>query len=131
MCMMLEDDRVISASPEATAAKKLGKLLIRYDRLVGRLEGLAAREGPLSAATVPGGLLKALDDDADPREWIEECVLKPHRRENNKARGLLHALGSYQASILHTMRWEALERPLEPLHRLQPQGIASPETQTP
>ena len=49
---------------------------------------------------MPGGLLKALDDDADPREWIEDCVLTPHRRENEKARGLLHALGVRQRVVL-------------------------------
>lgn len=66
---------------------------VRYDKLLGRLEALASRRGNLVAATVPGGLLKALDDDADPHEWIQDCVLTPHRRENERARGLLHALG--------------------------------------
>ncbi|KAL8269483.1 hypothetical protein Esti_006599 [Eimeria stiedai] len=121
MCMVLEDDRVIVCRPNAPPARKLGKFMVRYDRLLGRLEALAAREGPLASASVPGGLLKALDDDADPCEWIEACVLAPHRKENDRARGLLHALGSYQASILHVLRWGFLEAPLPPLHQLRPQ----------
>ncbi|KAL8436149.1 hypothetical protein ACSSS7_001939 [Eimeria intestinalis] len=121
MCMILEDDRIIVCRPNAPPAKKLGKFMVRYDRLLGRLETLASREGPIASASVPGGLLKALDDDADPCEWIEECVLAPHKRENDKARGLLHALGSYQASILHVLRWGFLEAPLPPLHQLRQQ----------
>ncbi|KAL8424525.1 hypothetical protein Efla_005631 [Eimeria flavescens] len=121
MCLILEDDNVIVCKPDAPAAKKLGKFMVRYDRLVSRLETLAARRGPAASATVPGGLLKALDDDADPWEWIEDCVLTPYRRENDRARGLLHALGSYQASILHVLRWGHLEAPLPPLHSLRPQ----------
>lgn len=119
MCMILEDDNVIVCKADAPAAKKLGKFMVRYDRLLGRLEALAARRGQLASATVPGGLLKALDDDVDPYEWIEDCAIAPHRRENEKARGLLYALGSYQASILHILRWEHLEAPLPPIHRLR------------
>lgn len=145
MCMVLEDDHVIVCKPEAPAAKKLAKLMIRYDRLLVRLEAMASSRAPaassasastaaaaatgVASASVPGGLLQALDDGADPREWIEECVLNPHRKENDKARGLLHALGSYQASILHVLRWEHLEEALPPLHCLRP--VQPPASRSP
>lgn len=84
----------------ATASVPLGVALrLRYDRLLERLEASLQSRAPLPRGLslensgVPVGFLQALDDYADPREWIDLAVVKPHRRENAASRGLLYSIG--------------------------------------
>lgn len=58
-----------------------------------KLEEYVMKSPSLSTASVPIGLLRALDENVDPMDWVQECVVNVHREKNAQLRGVFTAFG--------------------------------------
>eukprot|EP00070_Physeter_catodon_P037248 XP_028344142.1 uncharacterized protein LOC114486098 [Physeter catodon] len=97
---ILEDEGAVQhVDSDSRSSKRLAKLLIRYDRMLAKLETYMSSNASLSGASVPVGLVHALDNNVAPIEWIRKCVLDVHRQKNQELRGIFAAFGVRNAVV--------------------------------
>ncbi|PFH34798.1 mediator complex subunit MED10 [Besnoitia besnoiti] len=125
--LLLEDGNVVlpAGRTDNKTSRRLSKLLLRYDRMLVKLEEYMATSSHLANASVPVGLLKALDMNVDPMDWMKRCVVDVHREKNDQLRGVFQAFGAYEATLHDAMRYGPADRLLPPLPRLCPHSAGS------
>ncbi|KFG63389.1 mediator complex subunit MED10 [Toxoplasma gondii RUB] len=112
LTLLLEDGTVILPPGKADnkGSRRLSKLLLRYDRMLMKLEAYMSSSSQLANASVPVGLLQALDKNVDPVDWLKRCVLDVHREKNDQLRGVYDAFGAYEATLHDAIRYNACDR---------------------
>ncbi|PHJ24473.1 mediator complex subunit med10 [Cystoisospora suis] len=128
MTLLLEDSHIVVpvGKAENKASRRLSKLLLRYDRMLVKLEEYIMKSSSLSNASVPSGLLRALDENVDPMDWVQECVVNVHREKNAQLRGVFTAFGSYEATLHQSLRYGPSSDLLPPLPRAFPSTPSFP-----
>eukprot|EP00920_Eleutheroschizon_duboscqi_P008900 GHVT01020384.1.p1 GENE.GHVT01020384.1~~GHVT01020384.1.p1 ORF type:complete len:247 (+),score=50.58 GHVT01020384.1:356-1096(+) len=96
--------------------KKLAKHMLKYEKELAKLDKLIESRSAshLVYGTLPLGLLNAVDDYVDPDDWTKACVLDEHKRKTDELRGVLRAIGVWDANTRHRLIHGTVPDPLLP-----------------